>query len=64
MPPGRTACRRRVCTIHAMRVASILHTSQVMALGNPCCLPRREKRRKFVDESQRILYILLLAGHP
>ena len=50
--------------MHAMCVASILHTSQVMALGNPCCLPRGEKRREFVDQSQRILHILLLAGHP
>ena len=32
--------------MHAMRVASFLHTLQVMALGNPCCLPRGEKRRK------------------
>jgi hypothetical protein len=62
--PGRTACRRRVCTMHTMRVASILHTSQVMALGNPCCLPRGEKRREFVDQSQRILHILFLADHP
>ena len=50
--------------MHAMHVASTLHTSQVMALGNPCCLPRGEKRRKFVDQSQRILHILLVAGHP
>ena len=50
--------------MHAMRVASILHASQVMALGNPCCLPRGEKQRKCVDQSQRILHILLLAGHP
>ena len=50
--------------MHAMRVASILHTSQVMALGNPYCLPRGEKRREFFYQSQRILHILLLVGHP
>ena len=50
--------------MHAVCVASILHTLQAMALGNPCCLPRGEKRRTFVDQSQRILHILMLTGHP
>ena len=49
--------------MHTMRVASILHTFLVMASGDPCCLPWGEKRREFVDQSQRILHILFMADH-